>query len=115
MPFLKPLFNIQDLKTPLLLLFLFVCCAEIAVSQTLSRTVTGSAGGTVTIGTYIISYNVGEPVADLLVNTQAGQALTVGFIQPDKDAAITSAAISEQLVLYPNPTTTGITFKAVFA
>jgi len=101
----------------LLALLLIISCYNFACGQTLSRTVISSGGGTAIAGNIILVYNIGEPTADFLVNTASNQALLVGFIQPDFDVTVTAPAdITSQLVLFPNPTNTGVSkldFKSI--
>ena len=93
----------------LLLLLPAIFCCNFALGQTLNRTVVSSGGGTATAGNIILAYNIGEPTASFLVNQAAGQALLTGFIQPDFDITVTAPNnISSQLVLFPNPTNTGV-------
>lgn len=90
------------------LFFALISCGNFVFGQTLSRTVVSSAGGTATVNNVILAYNIGEPVADLLINTTARTVFTVGFIQPDNSTTTTpTALVNQQLVIYPNPVTGG--------
>lgn len=92
-----------------LMLLAAVTAVNFAYGQSFSRTVVGSAGGTTTVNNVVFAYNIGEPVADLLINTPARTALTVGFIQPDNSSSTTPTALAnQQLIVYPNPVTGGI-------
>ena len=101
----------------LLTLLLALTGYNAACGQTLIRTVVSSGGGTSTNGSVILAYNIGEPTADFLANPTANLALLTGFIQPDFDLAVTAPAdITSQLVLFPNPTNTGVSkldFKSI--
>jgi len=101
----------------LLTLLLALTGYNAACGQTLIRTVVSSGGGTSTNGSVILAYNIGEPTADFLANPAANLALLTGFIQPDFDLAVTAPAdITSQLVLFPNPTNTGVSkldFKSI--
>ncbi|WDF53908.1 T9SS type A sorting domain-containing protein [Mucilaginibacter sp. KACC 22063] len=77
-------------------------------AQLLDRSVVSSGGGSVLQTKLIYTYNIGEPVADLLINTSSAKILTAGFIQADQELKDINNNIAQQLVVYPNPTTTGL-------
>jgi hypothetical protein len=93
----------------IILVIFILLCGLLGFGQSISRSVISSGGGTVTTGNIMLSYNLGEPVADLLVNTT--NILTLGFMQVDTDPGIEAATINitQQLVVFPNPTITGVT------
>jgi hypothetical protein len=77
-------------------------------AQFLDRDIVSSGGGSVIQNNIIFIYNIGEPVADLLVNTSKSKILTTGFIQADQELKDIRNNLAQQLVVYPNPTTTGL-------
>lgn len=86
----------------------FLLSGVFVYGQTLTRTVISSGGGTSAANNYVIAFNIGEPVADLLVNTSNAKILTTGFIQADQELRDIRNNLAQQLVVYPNPTTTGL-------
>jgi hypothetical protein len=89
------------------LLSLFLVRQQLS-AQEVSRQVISNGGGTVTNGTIIFSYNIGEPITDLYISPFNG-SFAIGFMQPDANfvTPILTKNISEELVVFPNPVTTG--------
>ncbi|MCJ8211348.1 T9SS type A sorting domain-containing protein [Mucilaginibacter sp. RS28] len=77
-------------------------------AQILDRNVVSSGGGIVFQQNISFTYNIGEPVADLLVNSSSAKILTTGFIQADQTLKDINNNLAQQVVVYPNPTTTGL-------
>jgi hypothetical protein len=88
-------------------------CCNVAFAQVIDRSVISSGGGTSTntAGNIMLAYNIGEPVAEFLDNSNGKTC--IGFIQFDSDFNLDITAgttdISSKLVLFPNPVVSGVT------
>ncbi|WP_316800274.1 T9SS type A sorting domain-containing protein [Pedobacter frigidisoli] len=78
-------------------------------AQNIARDIISSGGESVSTGNLLLAYNIGEPVTELLSNPVFG-SLSIGFIQSDANSLLPIAVknISQELVIYPNPTVGGI-------
>jgi hypothetical protein len=75
-------------------------------AQTISRSIICTGGETAVNPQLSLTYAIGEPVADLLSNTEARKYLTVGFEQPDIGLnQILNSDIGSELTIFPNPAT----------
>lgn len=91
---------------------LFTISTGCLFSQTIERDVYNSAGSVRQAGGITLTSNVGEPLTRNYFQTAQGRILTEGFIQPDgKDltASITEESKGIGMVIWPNPTTEGLT------
>jgi hypothetical protein len=75
-------------------------------AQSISRSIICTGGETVINPQLSLTYAIGEPVADLLSNTEEHKYLTVGFEQPDIQLKeILNSDIGSELTIFPNPAT----------
>lgn len=79
-------------------------CVQFTFGQTIDRSVVSNAGETSVRNKIVLSFNIGEPVADLLINTDASKILSTGFIQGDQIISMPFNFNSQSISLYPNPT-----------
>lgn len=78
-------------------------------AQSLQRSVVASTGETLQAANISLTVVVGEPVSGLFLDNIAQKYLTVGFSQPDTELKQLVALYPEKpIVVYPNPTKTGI-------
>ncbi|MBC8054605.1 MAG: T9SS type A sorting domain-containing protein [Sphingobacteriaceae bacterium] len=98
----------KQLSTILLFLF-FTGFAFRSTSQTIYRDANCSAGESLVNGDYSLSFIMGEVVGELYVNDAEKRYLTAGFLQPDIEIKeILDRDISASLVVFPNPTRSGL-------
>jgi hypothetical protein len=90
-------------------ILLLISFGNIAYGQSISRSVIGAAGETLSNSSASITYTVGETVAETLSNPDANKYLTIGFNQPDIDIkTVLDQNISKSIVLFPNPVAGGV-------
>lgn len=83
-------------------------------SQSIERDVYNASGSVTQAGGITLFSNVGEPLTRNYFQTAQGRILTEGFIQPDiKDltAGMTEENKGIGMVIWPNPTTEGLTLS----
>ena len=78
-------------------------------AQSIIRSVVASGGETLQSSNVSLTFVLGEPVADLYSDQINYKYLTVGFSQPDTELKQLLGLYPEKpIVVYPNPTKTGI-------
>lgn len=93
----------------LLLFVLSLGFSTIVCAQSISRDVNASSGETLTNGDISITFVIGEAVGDLFSSSENGKYLTAGFAQPDVELKqILENNIDKSLIVYPNPTRSGL-------
>lgn len=79
--------EIQKYHSPVMKIFLFaflLVCSLSGYTQQTSRQLLATSGGNATIGSFDISYSIGDPVVDAVM--VPGLIVTQGYQQPDTDS-----------------------------
>lgn len=89
-------------------LSLLLFYANTAYTQTISRDVTSSAGGSLVHADASITFILGEVVGEVLTNPSTINYVSIGFIQPDIEVKELLSRALQDLIVYPNPTRNGL-------